>query len=166
MVGSGPLSSCAAVTHCNRWRRVTMIRASVRTMASPMVQPCSARKATSRSHRARAIFKSAPRARSRLFSVVPGSRRSKPSKKGIRAGAASATTRKLDQISATSQLSAQPAAKPSTQDGAVRLRRRLSIILTRPTIGSDFPLPPIANTQGRSCQSPRAQRWFRRTETS
>ena len=69
------------------------------------------------------------------------------------------------QTSAGSNGSVQPIAKARTQAGALSVRRRLSIIFQRPirgssslTLGAWPPLPAKPRIQGKSCQSPRAQR--------
>ena len=69
------------------------------------------------------------------------------------------------QTSAGSSGSIQPTAKARTHAGALSVRRKLSIIFQRPIRGSSSltpgarpPLPAKPKIQGRSCQSPRAQR--------
>ena len=66
--------------------------------------------------------------------------------------------------------SSQPAIRVSQAAGADRVRRRLSIIFHRPTSGIQVGRAPARMSpriiQGRSCQSPRAQRCWRPAATS
>ena len=111
---------------------------------------------------------SSPSARSRPPSLPPAGQRSKPSKNGISAGAAITITRKAVHCDAADKGKiVQPAISARTHIGAVRLRRRLSSILNRPVIGTAAMGPrPKPNIHCNSCQSPRAQRWWRREATS
>jgi hypothetical protein len=84
---------------------------------------------------------------------------------GIKVGTAIVARMNAVQTSACSNGSNQPASKARTEAGADSVRRRLSNIFQRPIDGMAQRLPfatavgPCPRIHGRSCQSPRAQRW-------
>ena len=161
----GPTKVCAAGAHSSRRRRLTKIRHSVRKIASLIRRIWSARNVTFKAVNTAARPRSPPSARKCAEIDAPGRRDGIAEITGMRLGTTIVASTNEVQTSAGWIGRVQPSAKATTAVGAERVRRRLSIIFQRPirgssplTLGAPSPLPAKPRIQGRSCQSPRAQR--------
>ena len=157
--GRALLPACAAVIHSSRCRRDTPRRHAVRTTASIKVAAVSASNARLTAIWPRAVKTSAQSAAKWLLGVTPRRAGITPNGNGKRRGSASIDSVRAVHIRACGRGSIQPAASDNRAIGASSDRRKLSIIFQRPTADTP-PMPPPRRPkiQGRSCQSPRAQR--------
>jgi len=104
--------------------------------------------------------------------VIPARRGTMAPMTGMKVGSMIVDRTKTVQRTAASNGNVHPASKARTAAGADSVRRRLSIIFQRPIAGMAPPAILVAvvgarpKIHGTSCQSPLAQRWWRRAATS
>src|ERR1700683_3518142 len=103
---------------------------------------------------------------------MPPKRGLSDARKGMSDGIAIVARTNRVQIQGERGVTSQPTTRVRNVKGAERLRRRLSNIFQRliagiliPTL-EPFPEPRKLKIQGRSCQSPRTQRWWRAASAS
>ena len=161
----------AAVTHSSSRRRVTNRRTRVRPIASLMSHAWWARKVMASVIWAAASVKVGPTPRRWLRLEMPAALRDELGEHGEEGRQRDAWRARTWSTRAGGACgSSQPATRVSKAAGADRVRRRLSSIFQRPTSGIQVGRGRRADAprsiQGRSCQSPRAQRCWRAAATS